>query len=69
MTTEFARALLRIIAPDGTEQTVVITHSPFCIGQAERNDLPLSEASISRHHACLHFTGDQMQVVDMGSAA
>ena len=67
MNTEFTLALLRVIDPDGSEHVLSITHSPFCIGHAERNDLPLVDAAVSRHHACLRLNGDQMLVVDMGS--
>ena len=67
MNTEFTLALLRVIDPDGSEHVLSITHSPFCIGHAERNDLPLVDAAVSRHHACLQLNGDQMLVVDMGS--
>lgn len=65
--TQPALAILRVIAPDGVERTIAVTQSPFCIGRAEHNDLILTEHQVSRHHACLRFEDDRIQLVDVGS--
>ena len=67
LNTQPVLAVLRVSAPDGVERTIAITQSPFCIGRAEHSDLILTEQQISRHHACLRFDGDQIQLVDVGS--
>jgi pSer/pThr/pTyr-binding forkhead associated (FHA) protein len=67
MNTTPVLAYLRVIASDGSEHTVAITQSPFCMGRGGHNDLSLVEPQVSRHHACLRQEGDQFQLVDVGS--
>ncbi len=61
-------ALLHITNPDGSEQTVPITRSPYNIGRIETNDLPLAHPLVSRHHARLLFQGEEIVLIDLNSS-
>src|SRR5512141_1164287 len=67
MDTQPVLAYLRVLAADGSEHVVSITHTSFCIGRGDHNELSLVEDQISRHHACVRIEDNKFYLVDMGS--
>jgi phage tail-like protein len=68
MENENVLALVRIIYPDGAEQVVPITQTPFNIGRVRGNDLQLPDGMVSRQHARLLFEGDRIHLIDLNSS-
>src|SRR5690348_15498429 len=58
-------AILEIIAPDSSRQSVRISQSPFLIGRGSGNQLALADARISRSAAAIIFT-DRYYLEDRG---
>ncbi len=63
-----AVAQLRIVFPDGSEQTAPVSQSPFNIGRAPGNDLQLAHQAVSRNHARLLVMGTEIVLIDLNSA-
>ena len=61
-------ALLRITFPDGTEQVVAATQSPFTIGRVSTCNLQLPHQLVSRNHARLLFQGKEIVLIDLNSS-
>lgn len=61
-------ANLRILFPDGTEQIVAVTKTPFNIGRIFGNDLLLTHQKVSRQHARLLFEGERVLLIDLNSS-
>ena len=68
MAAENILALLRVTFPDGAEQSVEITSEAFTIGRSEANDLMLTHAKVSRHHARLLLEGERISLIDLNSS-
>ncbi len=58
---------LVIQCPDQPEKEVALKPGRFMIGRAQKADIRLSSATVSRRHALLIDTGDSVQVLDLGS--
>jgi phage tail-like protein len=61
-------ALLQISSPQGGEQQVPVSHSPFNIGRIQPNDLVLPNAKVSRAHARLLIEDDRLLLIDLNSS-
>ncbi len=48
-------------------RTITVEASPFNIGRSSENDLQLSDAQVSRHHAQLVSDGSVWRIRDCGS--
>lgn len=62
-----ARAVLRVIARDGTEETVEVDGSPLTVGRAQDNRLVLADPRVSRHHGRLQARRGTLVYRDLGS--
>jgi hypothetical protein len=62
-----ARAVLRIMARDGSEQTIEVDGSPLTVGRAADNALVLADVRVSRHHARLQTRHGTLVFTDLGS--
>jgi hypothetical protein len=61
------RAVLRVIARDGTERTVEVDGTPLSLGRAADNGLVIADPRISRHHARLQARRGTLVFTDLGS--
>jgi hypothetical protein len=61
------RAVLRVIARDGTERTVEVDGTPLTLGRASDNALVITDPRISRHHARLQARRGTLVFTDLGS--
>lgn len=59
--------ILHIINDDGTSQTAALKKATTSIGRDKDNDLPLSDRTISRHHAQITSTKEGYILTDLGS--
>lgn len=59
--------ILNIIHDDGTSQTAALDKATTSIGRDKDNDLPLSDRTISRHHAQITSTKEGCVLTDLGS--
>jgi hypothetical protein len=64
---EAARALLRVIAPDGTERTVEVDGTPLTLGRARDNTLVLADNRVSRHHGRVQARRGTLVYTDLSS--
>jgi hypothetical protein len=62
-----ARAVLRVTAPDGSEQTIEVDGRPLAIGRAADNEVVLADARVSRHHGRLQTRRGALVYTDLGS--
>lgn len=62
------RAILRIIGPDVTQETVEVSPSGVTIGRLDTNELSLKHSKISRQHTRLELTEGVLTVEDLGSS-
>ncbi len=60
-------ALLRVLAPDGTERRLRVEGRPFSIGRDPDNDLVIADRLLSRHHARLVPRNGRLVLGDLGS--
>jgi adenylate cyclase len=59
--------ILNIISDDGTSQNAALDKATTSIGRDKDNDLPLSDRTISRHHAQITSTKEGYILTDLGS--
>lgn len=50
---EPARALVRVVAPDGAERVIAVDATPVTLGRSSDNVLVLADSRVSRHHGRL----------------
>jgi hypothetical protein len=62
-----ARAMLRALTPDGSEQAVAVDGTPLAIGRAKDNGLVLVDGRVSRHHGRLQARRGALVYTDLGS--
>jgi hypothetical protein len=61
------RAVLRVVAGDGTERTIEVDGTPLTLGRAADNALVIPDARVSRHHARLQARRGTLVLTDLGS--
>ena len=61
------RAVLRVVAKDGSERTVEVDGTPLTLGRATDNGLTLADPRVSRHHARLQARRGTLVFTDLGS--
>lgn len=61
------RAVLRMVARDGSERTVEVDGTPLSLGRASDNGLVLADPRVSRHHARLQARRGTLVLTDLGS--
>ena len=61
------RAVIRVIARDGTERTIEVDGTPLTLGRASDNGLVITDPRISRHHARLQARRGTLVFTDLGS--
>jgi hypothetical protein len=61
------RALVRVVARDGSEQTVEVDGTPLTLGRATDNGLVVADPRVSRHHARLQARRGTLVLTDLGS--
>ncbi len=62
-----ARAVLRVTAPDGSEQVIEVDGAPLAIGRSGDNQLVLGDVRVSRHHGRLQARRGALVYTDLGS--
>ena len=62
-----ARALLRVLAPDGTERTIEVDGTPLTVGRSRDNGLVLADTRVSRMHGRLQARRGTLVYTDLGS--
>ncbi len=63
-----AQTFLEVVAPDGSRQTITVTHSPFLIGRGEGdNNVQLTDGRISRRCAAVVVNGTGCHIEDLGN--
>ncbi len=66
---ELVMKWLAITDGPGKGTTVQLKAGRTTIGREQTNDIQISDASVSREHAAILSTGDELKVVDLGSTA
>jgi pSer/pThr/pTyr-binding forkhead associated (FHA) protein len=61
------RALIRVIARDGSERTIEVDGTPLTLGRATDNGLVVADPRVSRHHARLQARRGTLVFTDLGS--
>lgn len=61
------RAVLRAVAPDGSERTIEITGTPVTVGRAPDNGIVLTDTRVSRHHGRFQSRHGALLYADLGS--
>jgi hypothetical protein len=61
------RAVLRLVAPDGTERRLGIDAHVLGLGRATDNGIVLADSRASRHHARLQVRRGRLVLTDLGS--
>jgi hypothetical protein len=61
------RAVLRLMARDGSERTVEVDGTPLTVGRATDNGLVVADPRVSRHHARLQARRGTLVFTDLGS--
>ena len=64
---EAARAMLRVLALDGSERTVAVDATPLTVGRSSDNILVLVDARVSRHHGRLQTRRGTLVYTDLAS--
>jgi hypothetical protein len=64
---EAARALLRVVATDGTERTVEVDGTPLTLGRSRDNTLVLADNRVSRHHGRVQARRGTLVYTDLSS--
>lgn len=61
------RAVLRLVAPDGSERRLGIDAHVLSLGRATDNGIVLADSRASRHHARLQVRQGRLVLTDLGS--
>jgi hypothetical protein len=61
------RAVLRVVARDGSERTIEVDGTPLTLGRAADNGLVLADPRVSRHHGRLQARRGTLVFTDLGS--
>jgi hypothetical protein len=62
-----ARALVRLVAPDGVERVVEVNATPVTLGRSSDNVLVLADSRVSRHHGRLQMRRLTLVYTDLAS--
>jgi hypothetical protein len=64
---EAARAVVRVLAPDGRETAIEVDGRPLTLGRARDNVLVLSDPRVSRHHGRVQARQGALVYTDLAS--
>ena len=67
LTVDAPLAVLREIAPDGSQRQLTLDGGPVTIGRATDNNLVLVDSRVSRHHGRLQARSGALIYSDLGS--
>jgi len=62
-----ARAMLRVVTPDGRERVIPVDGTPTTLGRADDNVLLLADTRVSRHHGRLQVRNGALAYTDLAS--